>query len=125
MGEIVLSDMNLDVSTTQENIFLVMPNMWNELTWSGKTSWYKTFVVYTFHGRNEIFYRYNEAPHLGITCLSDLPSGNLGTVFTVYFVIHSTKHVWIKHALCYPNNAKLISFICTLYHEWFNVFVQI
>ena len=98
MQEIVPSDKNLDSSTTQENMFLVMLNMWNELTWSAKTSWYKTFVVYTFHGRNEIFYRYNEAPHLGIACLSGLPSGNLGTVFTVYFDIHSTKHGWINQA---------------------------
>ena len=116
--------MNLDITTTQENMFLERLDMWKEITWSRKTLWYQTFVVYTFHGSNENFYRYNEAPHLGITCLSGLPSGNSGTLLTVYFVFHSAKHEWLEQALCYPNNAKLISFICTPYHEWPNVFVQ-
>ena len=42
---------------------------------------------------------------------------------TYYFVIH--RHSWLKQELCYTKNVKLISFICTLYHEWLNVFAQI
>ena len=114
--------MNLDLTTTWENMFFEWLNMWNEKIWSRKTLWYQTFVVYTFHGRNKMFYRYNEAPHLGITCHSGLSSGNSGTLLTVYFVIHSTKDEWLKQPLCYPNNAKFISFICPPYHEWPNVF---